>query len=52
MLGSDLLGADWMELARLRCLDPVAQRLLNQPQLLSHTADAANLVGSLDGLLL
>jgi hypothetical protein len=52
LLGSDLLGAGWIELARLRRFDPVAQRLLNQPQFFGHTADAADLVSSLDGLLL
>ena len=41
-----------IELARLRRLHPVAQCLLDQPQFLGDTGDAANLVGALDGLLL
>ena len=52
LLGSDLPGTGRIELARLRRLHPVAQCLLDQPQFLGDTGDAANLVGALDGLLL
>ena len=52
LLGGDLLGSDRVQLARLCRPDPVAQCLLDRPQLLGDTGDAAHLVRTLDGLLL
>jgi len=39
-------------LARHGRFDPVVQRLLDQPQFFSYATDAADLVGTLDSLLL